>query len=80
MDDISKLLQEAAPLYHRRKRTRQRIRRNCATLAVVIILATPIIIGTRYSTSDIDTLYAELYSNDTMPVYYIDEFDAIGII
>lgn len=80
MDDISQLLQEAAPLYHRRKRIRRTVRRNCATLVGIIMLATPIFISSRFTTRDIDALYAELYSTDTTPVYYIDEFDAIGII
>lgn len=80
MDDISQLLQQAAPLYHRRKRIRRVIRYNCATLIGIIMLVTPIVINTHYNSYDIDTLYAELYSEYNTPVYYIDEFDAIGII
>ena len=80
MEDISYLLQEAAPLYHRRKRFRRIVCYHCATLATIIILVAPFVIHTHYAMYDVDQLYAELYSTDSTPAYYIDEFDAIGII
>lgn len=81
MDDISKLLQEAAPLYHARRARRRRILYNSSVLAVVVTIGVPFIINTRMNHVDIDRLYAELYAADTVSeYYYIDEFDAIGII
>ena len=79
MDDISILLQEAKPLYMRRKQLRTNIKYQCAVVAIVAIF-TPIFIHTHKYDVDVGALYAELYSNGTNTEYYIDEFDAIGII
>lgn len=79
MDNISKLLQEAKPLYIRRKQLRTSIKYQCAALCVVAIFS-PIFIHTQKNRVDINSLYAELYSNTSTQDYYIDEFDAIGII
>ncbi len=80
MDDISKLLQEAAPMYHARRARRRRILYNCGVFTVVMTIGIPFFINTHINHVDINGLYTELYSTDSMPRYYIDEFDAIGII
>lgn len=80
MDDISKLLQEAAPLYHARRARRRRILYNSCALAIIMTISVPFIIDARLNQVDINRLYTELYSTDSMPQYYIDEFDAMGII
>lgn len=79
MDNISNLLQEAKPLYLQRKQIRNRVKYHCMVVAVVAIF-TPIFIHTHQNNIDVGALYAELYSTDTNTEYYIDEFDAIGII
>lgn len=80
MDNISKLLQEARPLYLRRRRIRRLICYNFTAIAAVAVLM-PAFIQAQNEHNAVGTLYAELYSADTSPTeYYIDEFDAIGII
>lgn len=79
MDDISKLLREARPLYHRRRAFRRAVRYHCAVMAIIAVCV-PAIIRDHKNNVDINSLYTELYSNGAPGEYYIDEFDAIGII
>ena len=83
MDSVSSLLQEARPLYLRNKQERRVcIRYGFATVFAVLVIA-PAIIGFHNNQNRIDDLYAKLYTNSQSEIqtaYYIDEFDALGVI
>lgn len=57
MDDISKLLQEAKPLYFARKRRNNRIKATCAMLALVV--------GINFAVTDRGSMYNG-YSTETL--------------
>lgn len=83
MDNISNILQEAKPLYNKRKKQKRSvIRFGCITCLLFFTSMTIKIHDWHNST---DMLYSELYMNTSSYFgghadYYIDEFDAIGII
>lgn len=80
MNKISKLLQEAKPLYHRRKAIKRTITYN-GLVVVAILITCPVVLEQYKNRTVVNDLYAELYpSVDTNSGYYIDEFDALGII
>lgn len=77
MDTISCLLQEARPEYIKRKHTI-----NCVRLMVLSVLfIAPIVIRIQNNKTNIESMYSTLYiEQHNQNTYYIDEFDAMGVI
>lgn len=81
MDVISCLLQEARGEYIKQKHTRWRRINYVCTAVLSVLFITPIIIGARNNKTDIESMYSTLYvEQNTQNTYYIDEFDAMGVI
>lgn len=85
MDAISCLLQEARDEYIKQKHTRWRQINYACAVVVSILFVSPIIIGIRGDSVNIETIYSELYVEQNnvqtnQNAYYIDEFDVIGVI
>ena len=81
MDAISCLLQEARPEYIRRKYVR-RHRVNCICMVgFSVLLIMPVIINAHNKRTDVESIYSTLYvEQNNQNTYYIDEFDAMGVI
>ncbi|MCQ2599363.1 MAG: hypothetical protein MJ187_03230 [Alphaproteobacteria bacterium] len=79
MDKLSVLLQEARPLYQQRKSVKRTIRNNCVIVLAVLIMS-PVAIHQYNNRTLVNDLYAQLYPSYDGMEYYIDEFDAMGII
>jgi len=85
MDKVSSLLQEVKPIYLKHRQQCKLYTQCYSVIALSILFFVPIIIGTQQERQHIDSIYATLYSdNDSMSIehtdYYIDEFDAMGVI
>ncbi len=83
MDALSSLLQEARPMYLQRKHERWMfINCGCAVICSLLFIM-PIVMTIRNNQYSFESTYAELYTKPNSSLnqaYYIDEFDAMGVI
>jgi len=81
MDILSNLLQEARPLYLEYKRKSLLCMKCGCVITCLCIIVTSCIISLQYDYTSIDSMYTYLYTDNNDQVeYYIDEFDAMGVI
>lgn len=85
MDNLSSLLREAYPMWAYRRARRRRIVRCVSVVAGISLLIMPIAMLMDQHYGNVGDLYITLYANQDysvggQAVYYIDEFDAMGVI
>ena len=85
VEELRKSIEQYKREYIKQKHTRWRQINYVCAVVVSVLFVSPIIIGVRNDSVNIENIYSELYAEQNnvqtnQNTYYIDEFDAMGVI